>query len=370
MPSVAIDVTPLLGRRTGIGVAVAGFVEHLARRAGPAGLDLVGYGLTARGRGQLPGHLPDGVRPANRPAPAGILLRLWGRGAWPPAEWWTGTVDLVHGTNFVAPPTRRAQTLVTVWDLTALHHPELCTPTSRRYPDLVARALKRGAWVHTASRHVAEEVSAHFAVPEDRIRVVAPGVQPAGSRPSPPPRPGRRPYVLALGRTEPRKDLPALIRGFSIVAGRHPDLELRIAGPAGWAEDDVVAAAAASPVSERIHREGWVEDPAGLLARAAVFAYPSVYEGFGLPPLEAMAAGVPVVATAVGSLPEVLGGAAEMVAAGDDEAMAAALDRVLTDATRREELVQAGQVRAASFTWEAAADGLTGVYRELAGGTG
>lgn len=364
MPTVALDVTPLLGQRTGIGVAVAGFVEHLADRPD---LDLVGYGLTARAWRSVGDHLPAGVRARSRPAPARLLFDAWRRWDWPPGEWWSGRADLVHGTNFVVPPTGRAPAMVSVWDLTAVHHPELCTPTSRLYPDLVARALERGAWVHTGSRHVAGEIAAHFGIAPERIKVVPPGV-----RPGPPHRPaasegGGRPYVLALGRTEPRKDLPTLIRGFELIAPSIPDLELCIAGPAGWAEEQVMRAATASPFADRIRRVGWVDDPGDLLAGAAVFAYPSLYEGFGLPPLEAMAAGVPVVATAVGSIPEIVGGAAELVAPGDAGSMAAAVRRVLEDSAHRAGLVRAGLERAAAFGWPAAAEAMERAYLEVAG---
>ncbi|HET9076280.1 MAG TPA: glycosyltransferase family 1 protein [Acidimicrobiales bacterium] len=366
MPTVALDTTPLLGQRTGIGVAVAGFVQHLAGRPG---LDLVGYGLTARGWRSVAANLPPGFRCRPRPAPAGLLLDAWSRWDWPPAEWWAGPADLVHGTNFVVPPARRARRLVSVWDLTAVHRPELCTPVSRRYPHLVARAVAGGAWVHTGSHHVAAEIAGHFGADPARILVVPPGVEvPAGAAGRPGPGGGGPPYVLALGRTEPRKDLPTLVRGFDLVAEAHPDLELRIAGPPGWAEEGVAAAISASPFAGRIRRMGWVDDAPSLIAGAAVFAYPSVYEGFGLPPLEAMALGVPVVATSVGSVPEIVGDAAELVAPGDPQALAGGLDRVLADADRRQRLVRAGYARAGQFSWPAAAEGMARAYLEVLSG--
>ena len=174
-----------------------------------------------------------------------------------------------------------------------------------------------------------------------------------------------RPYILGLGTTEPRKDFPGLVAAFGIVAAAHPDLELRITGPRGWAEDDVVAAIAASPYRERIARTGWVPEVQPLLGGATLFAYPSRYEGFGLPPLEAMALGVPVVATAVGALPEVLGDAAALVPPGDPGALAAAMDRVLTDDGYRQRLVDAGRERASRYTWEAAGEGLMALYRDM-----
>ncbi|MBV9660167.1 MAG: glycosyltransferase family 4 protein [Acidimicrobiales bacterium] len=359
--SVAIDATPLLGPRTGIGVAVAGMVQELAGRPE---VTLSGYGLTLRRAGELPSVLPPEVRARTRPMPAGALVWLWGRADRPRGEWWTGPAAVVHGTNFVVPPMRRARTIVSVWDLTAVLYPELVSPTSRHYPAAVSRAVARGAWVHTGARYVADEIASHFGVPPARIRVVPPGIElpspgSGGDRSGPP-------YILGLGTTEPRKDFPGLVRAFDRLAARHPDLELRIAGPKGWGEDDLEAAVAGAAHRSRIHRLGWVHDAGRLIAGAAVFAYPSVYEGFGFPPLEAMARGVPVVATATGAVPEVVGEAAELVPPGDPDALAAAIAGVLDDATRRDRLIAAGRDRAAHFSSRRCGDQLVGLYRDLA----
>jgi glycosyltransferase involved in cell wall biosynthesis len=381
VPTVAVDVTPLLGQRTGIGTAVAGFVGNLAGRRE---IDLVGYCLTLRGWRAMPGELPPGVRASGRPAPASALLRAWGAHDWPPAEWWTGRADVVHGTNFVVPPSRRAARLVSVWDMTAVRYPQLCTPTSLRYPHLVARAISGGAWVHTGASSVAAEIVDHFAIEADRVIVVAPAVETDSRQPPATPRqpvpaegpapasvdpaPHGPPYILALGRAEPRKDLPGLVRAFDLMAARLADVELVIAGPSGWGEEELAGAIAAAAHRDRIRRLGWTPRVSRLLAGAAVFAYPSIYEGFGLPPLEAMAVGVPVVATAAGAVPEVVGDAAELVAPGDPEALAGALESVLVDPARRDRLIAAGRDRVAYFSGDRAADGLVGAYQRLAGG--
>ena len=360
--TVAVDATPLVGDRTGIGKAVTGLVTELAGRPD---LSLVGYGLTTRGWRRLRRALPDSVRPARAPMPAGALLALWSRVDAAPIEWWTGRVDVVHGTNYAVPPAKRAGRLVTVWDLTAVHYPELCTPTSRKYPGLVERAVGEGAWVHTGSCSVAKEIVEHFGADPSRVRVIAPGVAvpvavrgPADSKP---------PYILGIGTTEPRKDFPGLVAAFDRLAQSHPDLELRIAGPEGWGEQYVRSAIAGSPHRDRIKRLGWVTDPSALIAGAAVFAYPSIYEGFGYPPLEAMALGVPVVATAAGAVPETAGDAALTVTPGDPEALAEGLGRVLDDPELRQRLVERGRRRAAGFSWEAAGEAMSRLYAEIAG---
>jgi glycosyltransferase involved in cell wall biosynthesis len=353
--TVAFDATPLLGDRTGVGNAVNGWLGELSIRA---------YGLTGAGWRRLPSLLPEGVVPPRLPLPAGAVLRLWPRVDRPPVEWATGAVQVVHGTNFVVPPSRRAARVVSVWDLSFVRFPELCTPTTLRYPALIARAVSQGATVHVTSHAVADEVAEHFGVGSDRVAVVAPGIELPVAPPLPPA--GGRPYVLALGTTEPRKDLPGLVVAFDRMAGAQPDLELRIAGPAGWGEDALTLAIATATHRTRIHRLGWVADRDALLAGATVFAYPSRYEGFGFPPLEAMAAGVPVVSTRTGAIPEVLGDAALLVPVGDVDALAGALERLVIDADERRRLIVAGSARVARYPWTRAAAGLADLYRRVA----
>lgn len=361
MLTVAIDATPMVGDRTGIGVAVDGLVRSLAARQE---LDLVAYGLTASGWGALKERLPSGVRRARARMPAGALLRAWASWPFPPVEFWTGRADVVHGTNFVVPPARRAGRLVTVWDLTAVRYPELCTATSRRYPQLVQRAVDQGSWVHTGSRYVAAEIVEHFGADPGRVLVVPPGVPPSATAPVRS-RSGA-PYVLALGTVEPRKDYPGLIAAFDMVADGHRDLELWIAGPAGWGEEQLSQALGRSRHRDRVKRLGWIPDVAGVLAGAACLAYPSLYEGFGFPPLEAMAAGVPVVATTAGSVPEVTGDAALLVAPGDPAALADAIAKVIDDDALRRRLIELGSKRVDGFSWESSAGAMLDAYRAVA----
>jgi glycosyltransferase involved in cell wall biosynthesis len=365
--TVAFDATPLLGDRTGVGNAVTGWLGELAGRPD---LSMRAYGLTGAGWRGLPPLLPGGVVPPRLPLPAGVMLRLWARVDLPPVEWATGAVQVVHGTNFVLPPSRRAARVVSVWDLTCVRFPELCTPTALRYPALIARAVAAGATVHVTARAVADEVIEHFGAERDRVVVVPPGIHPAPlfSPPAASPPATPAPYVLALGTTEPRKDLPGLVAAFDRMAGAHPDLELRIAGPVGWGEEALGQAIATAAHRDRIRRLGWVADRHALLAGATVFAYPSRYEGFGFPPLEAMAAGVPVVSTSTGSIPEVLGDAASLVPVGDVDALAGALERVVVDADERRRLIAAGTARVARYSWARAADGLADLYRRLGAG--
>lgn len=374
VPRLAFDATSLLGARTGVGTFAHELLTRLAPAAGAAtDLDVVAFGVTWRGRSSLREVVPPSVQVATRPMPARPLRELWRRMDGPPLEWWTGAVDVAHGPNFVVPPTRRAARVVTVHDLTCVRFPEMCTPDVLQYPALLHRAVRDGAWVHTVSNAVADQVAEEFAVPADRLRVVPNGaprardvgtvdaLAPAGRRLA-----GGDRYVLALGTLEPRKDLQRLVRAFDLVAADDPELRLVLAGPDGWGADAVTAAIDSSPHRARIVRLGWVDDGArdALLAGASVFAYPSVDEGFGLPPLEAMAHRCPVVATSVGALPEVLDDAAQWAAPADTASLADALVGVLGDAERAATLVGAGLERLERYRWDTTASAMIQLYRD------
>ncbi|MEZ5134425.1 MAG: glycosyltransferase [Acidimicrobiales bacterium] len=191
----------------------------------------------------------------------------------------------------------------------------------------------------------------------------------AGSdHPGPPRR--RRPLRARARHGGAAQGPPGLVAAFELVAGADPDVRLVLAGPDGWGAEALTAALRRARHRDRVRRIGWVDatERAALLRGATAFAYPSVYEGFGLPPLEAMSAGVPVVTTAAGAIPETVGDAALVVPVGDREALARALTQVLEDDTVRRDLVVRGGARVASHPWATTIDGLVALYRRAADG--
>jgi len=369
--SVALDATPLLGRPTGVGAFVAGALGGLGRRDD---LDVSAFAISWRRRQAIPDLVPPRVSVRQRAMPARPLHIAWSKRSFPPVEWFVGPHQVVHGTNYVVPPTRRAARVVTVHDLTITRFPELCDTDTLRFPALIRRAVAEGAWVHTPSAFVAAEVADTFDIPAERVRAVHLGVPPqlelAGD-PATLPLPFELPggtsrYVLAVGTVEPRKDYPALVRAFTAVASAHPDTALVLVGPDGWGAASLQEAIDASPVRGRVVRPGYLtaEEVALTLRRAAAVAYPSVYEGFGFPPLQAMAAGVPVVATDVGAIPEISGDGARLVPGGDGDALAAALSDLLDGGPEVEALVARGHRRTERYTWDDCADGLARLYRD------
>lgn len=360
MLQVAADVTPLLTPRTGIGVFVGELLAHLAPRDD---LALTGYAVSWRGRDRLAGAVPDGMAVARRPMAARPLHQVWMRADHPRVDRWIGRHDVVWGTNYVVPPTKAAA-LVSVYDLTTLRFPELADAHTRTFPGLIRRAIRRGATIHTMSSYVRDEIVDHFGVEPERVHVVPGGVRgtPAGNRTEDDDvvdrLVGSDRYVLALGTVEPRKDLPTLVAAFDLLAADDPELRLVVAGADGWGAEGLARALARARFAQRIVRIGWVEeaDRPALLRNATVYAYPSLYEGFGFPPLEAMSVGVPVVATRTGSLPEVCGSGADLVPPRDPDALAEAMGQAIQDTRHRDDLVRRGRENVERYSWSSAAD--------------
>jgi glycosyltransferase involved in cell wall biosynthesis len=368
---VAIDVTPLIGVRTGVGVALAEIIDalHLVDDAP----QLVPYALSLRAR-QHRSALPEGTHFV--PLPATFLLRAWTRADAPRIDPWLDGATVVHASNYLAPPSRKP-TLVTVYDCSFVRYPELCTPEVRAFEPSLRRAIARGATVHTSSEFVANEIDDIYGPglrAEGRVVVIPLGVPRVDVDARLPDSLSARldgsPYVLSIATLEPRKDLVNLVRAFGSVAVHDDALRLVLAGKDGPDRPRIDAALAAlpAPIRDRILLAGAVDDPArrALLERAALVAYPSRYEGFGFPVLEAMASGIPVVSTRAGSIPEVAGDAAVLVEPGDPDALASAIERVTTDTELRAALRSRGFAQVERFSWSRTARELMTVYRKLA----
>jgi glycosyltransferase involved in cell wall biosynthesis len=359
---VAIDVTPLVGVRAGVTQCVEHLLAHLPDVA--PDVEVVPYVLSRRARAHAEA-LPPGTR--FLPLPAGVSLRLWQRADRPTADAVLGDVDVVHGTNFVVPPTRRPST-VTVHDTFCLEHPDECDPLVRPFDGILRRAVRRGVWLHVSTRSVEHRVLLRYGA--TRVARIPFGVPPLGPAAAIPPA-VTGPYLLAISTLEHRKRHEHLVRAFGAVAPADRDLQLVIAGAPGNASDAIASAITDLPpdVARRVVVLGRVDEPtrASLIRGATALVYPSSDEGFGFPVLEAMAVGVPVVASRVGGIPEVSGGAALLVEVEDDLApLARALRHVITDGALRARLRRRGRDRAERYGWDAHATGMAALWRSVA----
>jgi glycosyltransferase involved in cell wall biosynthesis len=365
---VAVDATAVPARLTGAGIYVARVLAALAARD-----DLEVQAFCAPGSARVlaaPGLRLRPVRAAGAGRPARIAWTqlLAGRAA-------RGSgADLLHGVHYELPLRAGLPQVVTVHDLTLLTHPGWHERAKVRYFGwALRRAVAAATRVLCVSATTAADLADRLDVPADRVDVTPLGTDLRPAAPEQVADLRRRlgldgPYLLGLGTVEPRKDLPALVRAFADLAGELPH-RLVLAGLSGWGAGELAAAVEASGVADRILLPGYVAeaDKAALLTGADVFAYPSRYEGFGLPVLEAMACGTPVVTTTGGSLPEVAGDAATLIEPGDTAALAAAIAKLAADPAAREDAAARGRRRAAAFTWDRCGELTAAAYARAAG---
>jgi glycosyltransferase involved in cell wall biosynthesis len=324
-------------------------------------------GWTAWHRRVTAARIPGAAGPSRLPLPRRPLTLAWEHGRGPAPR----GADVLHAPTPLAPPRGRVPLVVTVHDAVPWTHPETLTPRGVSWHrSVIARAARSADAIVVPTAAVREELARHVELRRPAVVVgegvsadLVPGADadvraarlglPAGE------------YLVTLATIEPRKGLDVLLS--ALAARRMPDVPLLVVGQAGWGAVDVAARAAELGVSHRVRLMGRLpdEDLAVVLARATVLVSPSRAEGFGLPVLEAMAAGIPVVSSDVPALVEVGGGATRTVPVGDAAALAEALADVLGSPALRAELAAGGRRRAADFTWVAAADRLWELYASL-----
>ena len=317
-----------------------------------------------------------------------MAQQLWKRAGWPGFDWFAGAADVYHFPNFVRPPLRKgARSVVTIHDVSFLRMPETTEEKNLRWLTGQIGATARAAdAIVTDSEFSAREIVDCLGVAREKVFPIWLGLAELGA---PPDAAGcaaerkklglERPYLLHVGTLEPRKNLELLVEAFGRMRGFDGDLVL--AGGLGWKTEGLLRAIERSPARERIRRvsrvgdralaalyEGAVEPRKNLELLVEAFVFPSRYEGFGFPPLEAASRGTPVLCARNSSLPEVMGDAAEWVPDGAGaEEWAGRIESFLRDGARRAVLRAAGPRRAAMFRWEVTARRTWEVYRKVAG---
>jgi glycosyltransferase involved in cell wall biosynthesis len=350
---VVVDVAPLSHPRTGIGNYLRGLVGALA---GQEDTEVVAFGLASpRGKRNVEAAL-DGlpIERRLRIVPGAHLWRTtWSRTGRVPVERLAGDLDVFHFSDWMYPPQRSGLRATTIYDLIPLRFPDWVTPRTRAmHTAKYQNAARTCDQIVCISHYTADDVAEQLGVGRERLAVAYPGLDPRfrpdGERPK-----RMQPYVLAVSTHEPRKNLAMATRAFQLLRERHPELTLLVAGRGGHGEEAVS--------HEGIELLGFVSDDelAALYRGAAAFAYPSRFEGFGMPVIEALASGTPVVASAHPSLDEACGDAA-LRADSDAGCFADLLERTLEE---RETLVPPGLAHARRFTWEATGRAVAEAYR-------
>jgi glycosyltransferase involved in cell wall biosynthesis len=355
---VVIDYRPALRQRSGVGEYTHGLARALvALAAGDAGrpLDLTLFSSSWKDRASI----EDGLRGASlvdRRVPVALLNLAWHRLNWPPAEALArGAFDVTHSMHPLLMPARRAARIVTIHDLNFLSHPERTRAEIRRdYPALARAHARRAEAIIAVSQFTAAEVQRLFDVPADRIAVCSPGAPPWTPREGAP----AAGYVLFFGTLEPRKNVGGLLDAYERLAARRRDLpQLLLAGQATEAARPWLERLQRPPLDRLVKHVGYV-DPGrrrALYLDAICLVQPSFDEGFGITVLEAMTTGVPVIVSNRGALPEVAGGAAEVVSADDADEMAAALEKLIDNPDLAAMRAAQGIARARAFRWDTTA---------------
>lgn len=378
---IGIDYTAAVRQGGGIGRYTRNLIRALADLDDRNRYTLFVAGGWRDGDGL--GAWPANFRVRSVPLSDRWMHILWQRLRLPvPVQAITGPLDLFHSPDFVLPPTGRRPTILTIHDLSFLRVPQFFVPGFRDYlKGAVSRSIGRARRILADSESTRRDLVELMAVDSERVSVLYPGVEDR-FRPVRDDKvlgrvrtryglPGR--FVLGLSTLQPRKNFDGLIKAFRHLlaaqgdGAEFADLHLVIGGGKGWMYEDMLSLVARYGLEKKVHFPGYVDDrdlPA-LYSLATVFAFPSWYEGFGIPVLEAMACGTPVVAADNSSLPEVVGDAGLMVDAGDVEGLAGALAQLLTDGSLRAQLAPAGKAQARRFRWDAAAQQLLDVYKLL-----
>ena len=366
---ILLDYRPALRERTGVGEFVHELARALVRPAQPQSHDelvLLTASWKDRPSPSLASDIP-GARIVDRRIPVRLLTWSWNRLRWPPVEWLAGASDVIHAPTPLLIPASHGAQVITIHDLDFLQHPDRVVAEMRRdFPRLAHEHATRADHITAVSTYTAEQVVRSFGVPRERVTVCPLGApvwateiaqQRAAS--------GAGSHVLFMGTLEPRKNPGALLDSYALVRSRHPEIgELVIAGRAAASAQTWIDRTRESDLAGHVRLLGYVpdDDRRALYRQARMLVLPSFEEGFGLPVLEAMACGVPVVISNRGALPEIAGPAASPVDPNDVEGLAAQMAQLLDrDAARL--AVSRGLAQAAKYTWDNCARLTRDAYR-------
>lgn len=376
MHQIALDYTPALKQSGGIGRYARELTGALASIDRSNTYRLFAAGSKSAELPELPG---ENFSWRSTRISSKWLARLWHRAGIPlPIETITGPIDLYHATDFVLPPTRSGtRTLLTVHDLSFVRVPSAASPSLKAYLDaVVPPSVEAADYILADSEATKADLTELYDAPAKKITVLYSGVNPrfhpvddAESLQRMRQKYGLAniSYILSVGTVQPRKNYSRVVEALAVLRKAGHDLHYVIAGGSGWLEDELGATIERNGMGDYLHLLGLVDDadlPA-LYSGARMLALASLYEGFGLPVLEAMACGTPVITSNLSSLPEVGGNAALLVDPRDSGAIHDAILRLETDDATRMRLIKAGYQQAERFSWVRAARQLKSIYDDI-----
>jgi glycosyltransferase involved in cell wall biosynthesis len=372
---VALDYTPAINQFAGVGRYTRSLFSAMQEQSD----DGIDWRLWYSDDRNDDLRLPEGkdVSSVKLPVQSRWTNLAWHRLGLPlKIERYTGPVSVVHGTDFVVPPSR-APSVVTIHDLSYVILPQHAYPRLKRYLDrAVPKSIDRAQRIIAVSETTKRDLCEYYEISPNRVEVIYHAADPIFHQPTQRELLTMRaqlglkgPYFITVGTIEPRKDHITLLKAFAKVNREHPNVSLVIVGRQGWLADDIMRqieqAASSSPV---FHLQNIRDEmlPA-LYGGSSALVYPSQYEGFGLPLLEAMTSGAPVIASDTPALKEIGADAVRYAKLQDADDLAGQMISVLTDKDERKTLISAGSQHAARFSWQHAAERHIQVYREVSG---
>ncbi len=373
---IAIDYTAAIRQGAGIGQYVRSLVAAMLQQDNTNQYTLLASGRPTRER---PFPTAENVRGRSIFIPDRYLNFLWYRWRLPLyATYFSGPVDIYHGPDFALPPLgKHPRKVVTVHDLAFLEHPEFAVPALTAYLNkVVPESVAAADVVAAVSQATRATLIEHFKTPPEKIIIIPCGVGPHFHRVSDPVLLGatqnkfglKHPLVLGVGTLEPRKNHVGLIKAFALAQKKKKGpATLALAGGKGWLYEETRQLVSELKLEKKVRFLGRVSDLEliTLYSMADVFVFPSFFEGFGIPPLEAMACGAPVITSNTSSLPEVAGDAALLIDPYDTHALAQAITQVLENKPLQEELRQKGFQRVQQYSWTRSASKMLTVYQRL-----
>jgi glycosyltransferase involved in cell wall biosynthesis len=367
---ICIDIQAAVAQGAGVGRYVRLLAEHLDKLVKDDGLVFFYFDFLRKGLSS-----PLANARAVRWCPGRIIQSCWKKLGWPPFDWFAGKADLYHFPNFFIPPFGNGKCVVSIHDASFLRHPEFAEKRNLNYlRATIKNTVRRADAIITISHFSARELACFFPEAREKIHVIYPGVmehmtsyslqandqirQAKGLN---------QPYILTVSTLEPRKNIEFLVQVFENMTGFQG--EMVIVGNRGWKYAAIIDRLRSSPRANEIRFLENISDRelSAIYSGAQLFIFPSFYEGFGFPPLEAFTCGLPVISSTGGSLKEVLGEGALLIKEYDAERWARAAELLLNDKEVRESFIEKGHRQVAQYSWTKTAQQTMALYRRIVG---